>query len=785
MRQFIERNLGANDLMAVVHTGGRTDAAQEFTSTKRLLLAAVDKFMGRKLVSATVARNEQYFRQLGAAPAARIADPDEQERAFNAQSTMRSLKEIAEWLSGLRGRRKTIIYVSEGIDYDITDVIRQYDAPSNSASMLIDDIRQTINAAARSNVAIYAIDPRGLTDLGDMSIGVAGFADVAAGESRRAGGRMRRASACSGLRNELFLSQMNLRALAEETNGYAAVNSNDFTGAFDRIVRDNSSYYVLAYYPAQNRRDGKFHRIQVRVSRPGVTVRARRGYIAPRVQIGVGPSHAGRRRLGGRHRSARTARSQVSGLAMRVFAAPFKGTAPNASVLFGVEMSGRDLSLDNGAKVEIAYFAVDASGKTRGGQHRDGHAEPAARKQGARRGERPPLPQPHGSAAGPVHAARRRARRDRRQASARSSYDLEVPDFSKSAFSMSGLALTSMSGSALMTARPDEQTKGAAAGAADRAAHVPAERRDRAASPRSTTGRRPAARRRHHGDRPLGRRHGGVQERGRAPIERAAGRERRLRLPGAHSADRSSSPGLYVLTLEAGRGSAITRRRRRQVPFRITAPATGGARFTQCTQCTGAPGAPGCAGRCKAEQGAMRMLDRGSAEQHRRARGRLSSGPRRSGARSGSSMRRERPLPAVDFAREVGGGGVSRERPTGGYGVEIVGAAPKAGALVVQYRETKPGADAIAAQVITSPFHLVAMPKVGRRREVRKAFPEPLRLLRRIGRRGRRWLRRRRGRLCRRASSTSSVAESVVGFGASSLFTFTGLIVPLACLNCR
>ena len=76
---------------------------------------------------------------------------------------------------------------------------------------------------------------------------------------------------------------MNLRALAEETNGYAAVNSNDFTGAFDRIVRDNSSYYVLAYYPAQNRRDGKFHQIQVRVSRPGVTVRARRGYIAPRV----------------------------------------------------------------------------------------------------------------------------------------------------------------------------------------------------------------------------------------------------------------------------------------------------------------------------------------------------------------------------------------------------------------------------------------------------------------------------------------------------------------------
>src|SRR5207237_1630930 len=50
-KQFIERRLGANDLMAVVHTAGSTDANQEFTSNKRLLLAAVDKTQGRKLDS--------------------------------------------------------------------------------------------------------------------------------------------------------------------------------------------------------------------------------------------------------------------------------------------------------------------------------------------------------------------------------------------------------------------------------------------------------------------------------------------------------------------------------------------------------------------------------------------------------------------------------------------------------------------------------------------------------------------------------------------------------------
>src|SRR6266446_6069323 len=55
-KQFIERRLGANDLMAVVHTAGGSDTGQEFTSNKRLLLAAVNKTSGRKLDSATAGK---------------------------------------------------------------------------------------------------------------------------------------------------------------------------------------------------------------------------------------------------------------------------------------------------------------------------------------------------------------------------------------------------------------------------------------------------------------------------------------------------------------------------------------------------------------------------------------------------------------------------------------------------------------------------------------------------------------------------------------------------------
>ena len=58
--------------------------------------------------------------------------------------------------------------------------------------------------------------------------------------------------------------------LAEQTGGFAAVESNDYSDAYDRIVRENSSYYVLGYYPPSNKRDGKFHKIEVKLKRPGL-----------------------------------------------------------------------------------------------------------------------------------------------------------------------------------------------------------------------------------------------------------------------------------------------------------------------------------------------------------------------------------------------------------------------------------------------------------------------------------------------------------------------------------
>ena len=71
----------------------------------------------------------------------------------------------------------------------------------------------------------------------------------------------------------------------------------------------------------------------------------------------------------------------------------------------------------------------------------------------------------------------------------------------------------------------------------------------------------------------------------------------------------------------------------------------------------------------------------------------------------------DRPRPTVDFAREMVAGVFLGSRPSAGFKVDIVSAGDEHGALIVRYRETIPPAGAITAQVITSAYCIVALPR--------------------------------------------------------------------------
>lgn len=445
-RLFIEQRLGANDLMAIVHIGGRVEDSQEFTSNKRLLLASVEKFTGNKLRSSILERQDEYDRTADVRRQnAPLRDVYDAERGQNARATIEQLRSVTDWFNQVRGRKKAILYVSEGIDYDIDDVFDRKDATG-----LVFEMQALIRSAAKSNVSIYAIDPRGL---GPLAVGDIEQQSTLAAESND---KTLAYLSTRGLGNEFRLAQNSLRTVSEETGGFAVLNANNFDGAFERIQRENSSYYLLAYYPPSTKRDGKYHRIQVKVNKPGVTVRSRRGYAAA---SGKPVEVKATDKRSPEIRQALNSPLPVAGLTMRVFAAPFKGPAPNASVLLGVEVSGRDLNLGSNGVVELQYMAVDVRGKVKAGDTNrlTLNLRPDTKARVAQsvlrflnRMELPPgRYQVHVAGHDMVGGA-----------SGSVVYDLEVPDFYRAPFGISGLVLTSLGSPAGATAKMDDALNG-------------------------------------------------------------------------------------------------------------------------------------------------------------------------------------------------------------------------------------------------------------------------------------------------------------------------------------
>src|SRR5262245_16974266 len=123
-----------------------------------------------------------------------------------------------------------------------------------------------LQEANRANASFYPIDPRGLVV----------FDEPIAKPTTRGFQPMTPLTVdASRLRARLD----SLRTLAENTDGLAIVDSNNLAAGMRRVVADLSSYYLLGYY-ANTKLDGKYHAITVRVRRPGVQVRARKGYLA-------------------------------------------------------------------------------------------------------------------------------------------------------------------------------------------------------------------------------------------------------------------------------------------------------------------------------------------------------------------------------------------------------------------------------------------------------------------------------------------------------------------------
>jgi VWFA-related protein len=440
VRRFIEQNVGTNDLAAVAYTSGRAGDTQDFTNNTRLLLRAVDRFTGRKLPSSTVEQLSSFT--VGPDGVAAGADTYKEERPFRARNVMNTIRKLAEFMGGVRGRRKAMVLVSEGVDYDI---FAATGPEGSTASALIGDTHDAIAAATRGNVVIYAVDPRGLaTGTEDLTAVSSTLPDTGLGPE--------------SIMAEQGRSRDSLRVLAASTGGFAAVNRNDLDTAFERLVTENSSYYLLGYYPSSDRRNGRFRKIEVRVKRPGLQVRARSGYYEPRGRAPVPPARPAAA-VAPAIADALASPIPLSGVPVKVFAVPFKGAPPNAAVAITIELDPTRLDFVEkdgtfNERLEVAYAALDTSGKVfPGSTHAVNLAmKPETFARVKARGFRvlsqmdlPPgryqLRVAAGNASGKVGSVL---------------YDIEVPDFYKGALTMSGVALTARSAQEVATIKPKD-----------------------------------------------------------------------------------------------------------------------------------------------------------------------------------------------------------------------------------------------------------------------------------------------------------------------------------------
>jgi VWFA-related protein len=231
-------------------------------------------------------------------PYAQCGDPEMVARG-RERATLEALQDLIRYLKTIREERKAILTVTEGWPLygenralleggKVPGVDKPYIGPngrittgrdprSNTLGIpsqgqcdadrlrlaTIDDekfFRDLLDEANGANASFYPIDPAGLDVFNE---GIRGTTNIAKSIAAR--------------RHRVDV----LKTLAENTDGIPLVDTNDFDRGLRRISDDLTSYYLLGYSSTNTKMDGGYRALKVRVTRPGVTVRARRGYRGP------------------------------------------------------------------------------------------------------------------------------------------------------------------------------------------------------------------------------------------------------------------------------------------------------------------------------------------------------------------------------------------------------------------------------------------------------------------------------------------------------------------------
>jgi VWFA-related protein len=212
-----------------------------------------------------------------------LSDFTAREQAFLQRNqsllTMSCLRDVARYLSGVPGR-KNVMWLSTSFPVYIQQDPESTGKPFQVNEVLDAEMRQTKNALASSQIALYPVDPGGAPVPPSFQASNDSSTTSLAAQQRMYGNSSFTPQN-KAADTDLFQRHSSMNELADATGGKAFYNGNDIAGALRDAQSDGSQFYTLTYTPPADAKPGQFRNIEVNVQGKGLRVRYRKGYYTP------------------------------------------------------------------------------------------------------------------------------------------------------------------------------------------------------------------------------------------------------------------------------------------------------------------------------------------------------------------------------------------------------------------------------------------------------------------------------------------------------------------------
>jgi VWFA-related protein len=281
MKKFVNEKLQPGDLVAITRTGAGAGALQQLTTNKQQLLTAIDRIRW------------SFYSRVGITNFGPGSRPPSLVTVKGVDYSLDALSFILKGLKGLPGRKSVVFFTDDfAIFPSIGDIDLKLDdsgKPGNGMDKALnkmdemlekgvelstrqkptaepgEGVTKMLDRANQASAVIYMVDTRGLPILSvtaEMSKAPPSMADLIGDNSLK-----------------LYNTQLGLRFIAEQTGGTALVNNNDIDLGLQHALDDLKGYYLIGYRPSEATFGrSRFHKISIRVKRPGLKVRSRKGF---------------------------------------------------------------------------------------------------------------------------------------------------------------------------------------------------------------------------------------------------------------------------------------------------------------------------------------------------------------------------------------------------------------------------------------------------------------------------------------------------------------------------